>query len=111
MGELEVSVQPDKFLFDYKILIVAFLILVITIVLFCKKKTWRANLIPLFVGNIVATIEYIYVRINDTIFGYHYLFETNNNFRELKTVMIIMIVVSLVLFLYEKIVSRFKGDK
>ena len=51
-----IAVEPDKFLFDYKILIVALFVLILSIILACKKKSWREVMISLLASDILLTI-------------------------------------------------------
>ncbi|MBQ8300135.1 MAG: hypothetical protein IJX99_09890 [Clostridia bacterium] len=106
------AVGPDKFLFDYKILIFALIILVLSIMLACKKKSWRNIMIPLLASDILVTLTYVFNRIYDTsVYGYRYFLETNNDFRELISFIVGMVIVFFVLFLGDKVIKRFKGGK
>ena len=107
------AVEPDKFLFDYKILIFALIILVLSIILACKKKSWRNVMIPILASDILVMVTYVYNRIYDTSThgGYRNFLETNNDFSELITFVVGMVVVFFVLFLGDKVIKRFKGGK
>lgn len=108
----EPSVQPDKFLFDYKILIFALVVLILSIVLAFKKKSWRKAMITLGASSIVTTIGYVYNRIYETSkYGYRYFLETNKSFDELVSFVINMVVFFFVVFLGEKVIERIKGGK
>lgn len=108
----QISVQPDKFLFDYKILIVAVVILIVAIVVACKKKSLKKAMINLWAAETIATIIYVYNRIYDTYkWGYTYVLETNNDFSELIVFVSEILILFLVLFFGGKIIDKIKGGK
>jgi hypothetical protein len=108
----QISVQPDKFLFDYKILIVAAIILIASIVIACKKKTLKKAMINLWAAETIVTIIYIYNRIYDTSNGgYRYFLETNSDFSELILFVFEILILFLVLFVGGKIIDKIKGGK
>ena len=113
MNELILSVQPDKFLFDYKILLFALVILIVSIILACKKKSWQKAMITLGASDVVATIAYVYNRIYDTSQGqgYRYFLETNKSLDELASFVIKILIYFCVVFLGEKVIDRFRGGK
>ncbi len=104
---IEISVQRDKFLFDYKILI--FAIIVMTICLMFKRK----RLIKmLFSSMLLATIGYILMRISFVKeYGYVYFLETNSDFADLITVIFITVIIFVVMFVVDKIIRKIKGGK
>ena len=105
-------VEPDKFLLDYKILIFALAILIASIVIAYKKKTWKKVMTILGVSNVIVTIKYVYDRIYETSeYGYFYFLETNSDFNELIMFVLGLVVLFLVIFLIEKVIERIKGGK
>ena len=112
MNELILCVEPDKFLFDLKILIFMLIVLVISIILAVKKKSMRKAMVTLGASSTIVTVKYIYDRLYETSrYGYRFFIETNNDFNELFWYALGMVVLFVVIFLGEKVIDRFKGGK
>ncbi len=112
LAEPIISVQRDKFLFDYKILIFMLIVLIISIILAIKKKSWRKAMLSLCASDVIIAISYRYNRIYETSrYGYTYFLETNDSFDDLGVYTFGMIVLFFIIFLGEKVIDRIKGGK
>ena len=60
---IEPSVQPDKFLLDYKIIIFTLAIIIISIIIASIKKSSRTAMLSLIASNVIIFLLYIYNRI------------------------------------------------
>ena len=106
------SVEPDKFLFDYKILLFSFILIIILLIIIFKNKKYRKLALEILTTDILFTAIYMSKRIEETNrFGYRYKLETNTDFTELLYFIIGIVIVFLIFFIGEKLISRIRGGK
>ena len=105
-------VEADMFLLDYKIIIFASIMMIITFIIAWKKTSLRKISLMYGATNFIVLFTYIINRIYDTNqgSGYYYTFGTSG-ISDFINFVVSGLILFLIMFIGDKVVNRFKGGK